>query len=130
MSDEQWLTFFRVCASVLGQGSAPVEQSASWCAWTTFNSLKESVQYWSAGLPQEAELGPHGTTDGGTWGQPFSYQSLAHVIIPKEFYWESAAAPGFRHGTKRQDIEWLSRELTNVGVQHRLTELVLEIKCY
>src|SRR5262245_55811288 len=130
MSDEQWFAFFTVCARVLGPGNHRPTEHGSWCAWTTFTSLQEQVHYWSAGVPLASELHPVGTTDGGTWGQPFNFRDLAHVIIPREVYWEVTGTPEFHHGTKLQDIERLSRELDAVNVPHRLTELVLEIKRY
>lgn len=67
--------------------------------------------------------------DRGPWGQPFSYQEIAHVVIPRAFYWETAAGP-FDSGRKTQDIQRLSRELTAAGIPHRLTDLVLEVKLY
>lgn len=83
-----------------------------------------------AGLPAPAELTPCSTTDGGVWGQPFRFKSLAHVIIPAEFYWERIAPGEFENGVKTQDLHGLSRELTQRGIQHRVTDHVLEIKLY
>jgi hypothetical protein len=130
MTDQKWQTFFRMCARVLGAGARSAAQSESWCAWTTFRSLGESINYWSAGLPAESELSAVGVADGGTWGQPFVYQDLAHIIIPRQFYWEIVEPGRFENGAKQQDLEALSRELTEAGIEHRLTELVLEIKLY
>jgi hypothetical protein len=130
MSDEDWFAFFSICARVLGPGSRREVDSTSWCGWTTFRCLQESVHYWSAGVPSETDLWARGTKDSGPWSQPFLYQDLAHVIVPKTFYWENASASGFSNGTKQQDIEALSRELEAARIQHRLTELVLEIKLY
>jgi hypothetical protein len=70
------------------------------------------------------------TADGGVWGQPFPFSDLAHFIVPREFYWESIGGPGFVQGKKDQNIEKLSQALKAAGVPHRLTELVLEIKCF
>lgn len=130
MTNQQWQTFFRICAEVLGAGAHRAAQSESWCAWTTFASLTDSVHYWTAGLPAEADLSAIGTTDSGTWGQPFLYQDLAHVIIPREFYWQIVQPGHFENGTRQQDIRALSLELTSAGIEHRLTELILEIKLY
>ena len=129
MSNEEWRTFFSICARVLGPGAHRPTEGGSWCAWTTFSSLQLEVNYWSAGLPLESELGATGTNDGGTWGQPFLYRDLAHVIIPREVYWE-CIGPNFTNGTNTQDLERLSAELTVAKVPHRLTELILEIKLY
>jgi hypothetical protein len=131
MTDDSWRKFFSTCARVLGAGRSDAKSSASWCAWTTFASLRQSVHYWSAGIPDESELGAHGTSDGGTWGQPFLYADLAHVIVPGEFYWEHISPmEGFTSGTKRQDLEALSAELTKSAVAHRKSELVVEVKLY
>ena len=129
MSNEEWFTFFTACARVLGPGGHRPTEDGSWCAWTTFRSLGEEVHYWSAGVPLQSELGPTGTNDGGTWGQPFLYRDLAHVIIPRQVYWERTA-PQFTHGTKTQSIELLSKDLTIARIPHRVTELVLEVKLY
>lgn len=129
MKDEQWLMFFSICARVLGSGGRRPTEHGSWCAWTTFGSLLDDVHYWSAGLPKESELGPIGVADGGTWGQPFNYQDLAHVIVPRQVYWETST-PAFKHGCRHQDIQRLSAELGAAKVQHRLTDLVLEVKLY
>ena len=63
--------------------------------------------------------------------QPFMYSDLAHFIIPARFYWERIEGPGeFQNGYKSQDIRALSRELEVLGVPHRVTERVLEVKLY
>ena len=127
MSNEHWRTFFLICAKVLGPGSSQAWDSQSWCTWTTFGNF---LHYWSAGLPAEAELGPESTGDGGTWGQPFPYQDIAHIAIPSEFYWERIAPGDFSNGTRRQDLNALSVALAAAGIEHRKTELVLELKFY
>ena len=130
MSDNDWLRFFTISAQVMGPGARLAEDSESWCAWTTFDALQRSVNYWSAGLPHESELSSVGTIDGGTWGQPFAYNEIAHLIIPAQFYWERIAANDFTQGVRHQDIQCLSKALTESGVPHRLTDLVLEIKLF
>ena len=130
MTDEQWRLFLFTCSQVLGAGQPQAWRSNSWCAWTTFESLVTSLHYWAAGIPAERDLGATGTTDGGAWGQPFSYKSLAHVIVPREFYWERQSGEGFEHGTRRQDLGRLSAELKRQQVPHRATELVVEVKLF
>lgn len=129
MSDEKWFLFFSICARILGPGNQHPTEHGSWCAWTTFSSLQQQVHYWSAGLPLASELMPTGVADGGTWGQPFMYREIAHIIVPREVYWE-ATTPEFTNGTRFQDIKRLSSELTAAGITHRLTEMILEIKLY
>lgn len=63
-------------------------------------------------------------------GQPFRYSDLAHIVIPREFFWETGALSSYRNGTWHQDIAALSTELTALGIDHRLTEIVLEVKLY
>jgi hypothetical protein len=130
MTDSAWFTFFRCCAMTLGAGHELPEHSDSWCAWTNFSSLRERLHYWTAGLPGLDDLTEIGTADGGPWGQPFLYQDIAHIVVPREFYWEVLNPGEFRNGTKRQDLDALSRALNQAGVKHRCTELVLEIKLY
>ena len=130
MTDANWRAFFTICARVLGLGSSCAPKSQSWCAWTTFESLQSQLTYWTAGLPSANELTESHTTDGGTWGQPFSYQDIAHIIIPKMFYWELQEGQVFKNGMQQQDIDALSVELQAAGLPHRKTDLVLEIKLF
>lgn len=130
MTNDQWRTFFSLCALVLGPGERTAANSQSWCAWTTFDRLISDTGYWTGGLLAAPDLMETHTVDGGPWGQPFSYESIAHVVIPREFYWEIAAAGRFDNGTRTQDIQRLSRELAAAGIPHRLTDLVLEVKLY
>lgn len=58
------------------------------------------------------------------------YDDLAHLIVPASFYWENVEAGEFHSGLKRQDLELLSSELGKLNIQHRKTELVLEIKLF
>ena len=130
MSDEQVKQFLTICSELLGRGAFQSSESASWCSWTTFSRLAEDAGYWTAGLPGVDELTDVGVRDGGTWGQPFLFEDIAHVIVPRQFYWEKTGDSGFVQGTRLQDIDLLSERLTAAGVEHRLTRLVLELKRY
>ena len=131
MTDAQWKLALQAARRLLGKGASVSWASDSWCAWTTFSSLGHMLTYWQAGLPDEAELQEHGTQDGGLWRQRFEYADLAHLIIPASFRWErSGKEQGYSCGEKQQDIQTLSRELEQLGIPHRLTSLVLEIKLY
>jgi len=92
--------------------------------------LREDIHYWQAGIPAENELCATYVADGGTWGQPFTYQDLAHVIVPRSFSWEFGVGTDFQCGTKVQDIDRLSHALSGAGINHRKTDLLLEIKLY
>jgi hypothetical protein len=132
MNDMQWREFFVTCAHLLGGGDADINSSPSWCSWTTFKRLSEDAGYWQSGLPHLNEIKEHGTTDGGTWGQPFNYQDIAHFIIPKVFSRELLASPDDRRTFERmvvnQDIEALSRQLTKQGLPHTLSAAALEVR--
>jgi hypothetical protein len=130
MSPLHWHRFFLIAAEVLGAGHFVAQHSQSWCAWTTFGRLGEDAGYWTRGLPARDEVFETHIGDGGVWGQPFDFSDLAHLIVPREFYWETAPGPEWACGSKRQDIMRLSQALEAAGVPHRLTELVLEVKCY
>ena len=130
MKNDQWNKFFEVCSSVLGKGSDRAFDSESWCSWTTYSRLSEDAGYWVSGIPNKDEITANGVKDGGTWGQPFGFEEIAHIIIPRRFYWESGDGPEFKHGYKQQDIVSLASALSDQSIPHRLTELVLEIKCY
>jgi len=81
-------------------------------------------------MPNEDDLLPGSTRDGGTWTQSFAYADLAHVVIPATFSWEKFEAGAFSRGYKTQDIQRLSQELNKLAIAHRCTERVLEIKLY
>jgi hypothetical protein len=130
MTDEQWKTFFETSARVLGPGDSHAARSGSWCGWTTFASLSTEFHYWSAGLPASQDIGDGFIKDNGVWRQPFLYRDLAHLVIPREFFWEICVPEQYSNGTKRQDLESLSSELTRASVPHRVTDLVLEVKLY
>lgn len=104
--------------------------SPSWCAWTTFGSLSTGIHYWTSGLPALSDINNEFIGDSGVWGQPFLYKDLAHIVIPKEFFWESLGEGEYESGVKLQDISRLSNELTVNGIPHRLTDALLEIKLY
>lgn len=131
MRDSEWRNFFSICSQILGDGGRPSPpDSSTWCSWTTFSRLKIDAGYWQAGLPTSADLLENGTTDGGAWGQPFLYRDLSHILIPCEFYWEIISHEKFECGNKPQDIDALSAALTRSKIDHRKTDLVLEIKLY
>lgn len=123
MRNEEWKTFFEVCARLLGEGKWNIRFSKSWCSWTTFDRLEGDAGYWTAGLPGFTEIGNEALSDGGTWGQPFRYVDIAHVIVPKTFTTDLG-------DVRKQDINLLQRELETFGIESRLTERVLEIKLY
>lgn len=129
MNDQDWKQFLQTARRLLGAGSHHPYSSESWCSFTTFSSLIHGVHYFTTGLPALEDCLDKCTRDGGVWTQSFEYNDLAHIIIPKTFYWE-LTEKGFESGYKSQDIQLLSGELTKQGIEHRLTDLILEIKIY
>lgn len=125
-----WHKALTIATQHLGLNPCNALGKRTWCAWTTFERLGEDAGYWTAALPLEAELLEAGTADGGSWGQPFLYSQIAHLIVPRHFYWEHISAEGFSSGVHSQDVESLSKRLTAENIPHRLAELVLEIKLY
>jgi len=130
MDHSHWKLFFGTCAELFGVGAAAAAQSKNWCSWTTFRRLNEDCLYWASGFPAPGEFTDTHVVDGGVWGQPFSYKDIAHLIVPKKFYWESQSNRGFESGFKEQDIILLSKFLTDRNVPHKLTEITLEIRAY
>lgn len=130
MDNELWKAFFLTSRTVLGKGAWNPQYSESWCAWTTFSAIYNGVHYWYCGIPDYSDILDTYIADGGLWRQPFSYNELAHIIIPATFYWETEGGPDFENGTKSQDIKALSDKLSIEGIEHRTTGLVLEIKLY
>jgi len=130
MTDENWTTFFRICAKVLGEGADDPFYSENWCSWTTFERLQVDAGYWTAGLPGIDYIKDSYIADGGVWGQPFGYSEIAHIVLPSRFYWEAYVDEQFKTGTKAQAIEELSDALNRASINHRITPFVLEIKLY
>lgn len=130
MNDGDWKVFLQTGRRILGRGALDSYLSDSWCAMTTFRSLGHYVNYWKWGFPEEADCLETCTRDGGTWAQSFEYSDLAHIIVPATFYWERFIDGTFRNGNKTQDIGLFSRELQKLGIAHRKTDRVLEIKLY
>lgn len=130
MNDEQWKFTLQQCRRLFGEGGILPHLSESWCAFTTFNSLENVLNYWRCGFPDESDLLDCRTVDGGLWTQSFRYDDIAHLIIPAQFQWEIFKNREYSHGVKTQDIGALSKILTQNAIGHRLTNLVLEIKLY
>jgi len=111
-------------------GNAPYRMR-SWCCWTTFGRLECDTVYWSGELPLASELGEASVADGGSWGQPFRYQEIAHVIIPRSFCEEPWSDDGrLTQWHHEQDIDGLSKVLNSEGVDHNLLQFCLELKLY
>lgn len=125
-----WHQFFTTTARHLSHNPCNSPGPRSWCSWTTFTRLEENAGYWTYPFPLESELLETGTTDGGTWGQPFSYAEIAHLIVPHRFFWDLSSDEGYKCGEHEQDINGLSALLTAEEIEHRLTELVLEVKLF
>ena len=130
MTNSEWKLFLQTSRSTLGKGASLSWASESWCAWTTFSSLRHQLTYWACGLPDESELLENSTVDAGLWTQSFSYSDIAHLVIPSSFYWERVVDNNFQSGFKNQDIALLSQKLSQLNIKHRKTDLVLEIKLY
>ena len=131
MTDEQWNAFFIACADILGPGNWLALHSESWCAYTTFTRLNDDVGYWTMGLPSLEDIADTHIKDGGVWGQPCSFAHLAHIIIPRKFGWSTDGTDQpYRAGSRNQNIDTLSRRLSEQGILHRVTDLLLEIKLY
>lgn len=134
MNNSYWRTFFITCAHVCGAGAQDINLSQNWCSWTTFTRLAEDAGYWQSDLPHVDELGEESTFDGGTWGQPFPYNDIAHLIVPKTFTKELFTGPAekrvFERVSVSQDIESVSKELSKLGVPHTLSSVALEVKIF
>jgi hypothetical protein len=133
MDDETWATFLRTCADVLGVEKAtrngPCE-NGSWCAWTTFDSLQDSVNYWRGPLPTREEIFDSYVGHGANWDQFFNYRQMCHFLVPRTFFWERTAPGTYERGNCIQDLDALAQNLNTLNVPHRLTPLVLEIKLF
>ena len=127
MSADQWHDFFVTCADILGPG----DEHGSWCSFTTFGRLARNAGYWTHGLPLRSDIAPTHIGDGSVWRQPFDYADLAHIIIPRTFVWERYENGAWQEDvSETQNIEALSEALAAKSINHRMTDLMLEIKLY
>ncbi|MBV34606.1 MAG: hypothetical protein CMP47_04010 [Rickettsiales bacterium] len=124
MTNHQWKTFFEIGSRFLINGSHNMAFSDSWCSWTTFDRLMASdCGYWTSGFPAKVEIGENHIKDGGVWGQPFHFEELAHIIIPKTFI----TTLGVK---KSQNIASVSEELKKHQIPHSINDSILEVKLY
>lgn len=124
MNNLAWKTFFNIAIKTLNEGEFSINNSSSWCSWTTFPRLFDGdAGYWQAGLPKISEIGDDGTLDGGIWLNPTPYEDLAHIIIPKRFVTDFLEV-------KTQDIDRLATELTKANIKFNKIDGLLEIKLY
>jgi hypothetical protein len=130
MTNEQWRRFFEIGLKVLGVGASNPYLSESWCVFSTFSSFQYGVNYYHRGFPGKEDLLEDRTIDGGTWMQSIHYDDLAHLIVPKQFYWELVLDGKFQSGFKYQDIVTFSRDLEVHDIPHRKTDELLEVKLY
>lgn len=129
MTNEEWKLTLLTCSDFLGWGDSDPYLSNSWAAVTTFSSLEHGVTYFNCGFPRVEDYLDTGTRDGGVWRQVFRYDDLAHLIVPRKFYWERTLH-GFESGFKSQDIDGLSAQLRQLKISHFVNKWVLEIKLY
>jgi hypothetical protein len=129
MNNAEWRRTLENCVAVLGPGDWDPYRSVSWAAFTTFSALEHGVTYFNCGFPNAEDLLDTGTRDGGVWGQPFRYEDLAHLIVPRKFYWERIL-DGFENGYKSQNVDALSVELKKHKIDHTVSKWALEIKLY
>ncbi|MFK5108440.1 hypothetical protein ACI394_28250, partial [Klebsiella pneumoniae] len=86
--------------------------------------------YWTAELPLVSELRQNYVADGGTWGQPFPYTSIAHIIIPRKFTEEYSRGRRYNLWSHEQDLDALSNILRTECIPHIVSAYVLEAKVY
>lgn len=128
MKNKDWIKFFDLCNEVLGEGDCTLYHSKNWCSWITFDRLISDSKYWAGGLPKAGEYGERGINDGGNWGQPFSYSSIAHLIVPRRFEFCDMYLGQFVHKQTEQDIDRLSMLLQGLGIDHVISEWALELR--
>jgi hypothetical protein len=124
MNNHNWKIVFLNASQILGEGEMNIERSVSWCSWTTFERLKcGDSGYWTGGIPKMHEISDWGIEDDSIWRQPFTFESLAHLIIPAEF----CSGMGV---VKSQRIDLLSDALKELGIPFQDKKFLLEIKLY
>ena len=92
--------------------------------------MRSDAGYWQAGIPREGEVLAERLADGGTWGQPFWYKDLAHLLIPREFFREGVIDGRWEGEPVSQDVELVAARLESNHLPFRLGDYALEVKCY
>jgi hypothetical protein len=128
MNTQEWIKFLDLCNEILGEGSHSLYLSESWCSWTTFDRILSDAGYWKCGLPRKGEYGDTGVFDGGTWGQPFEYSSIAHLIIPSKFEFADMYKGQFVYKETEQKILELSLKLQEERISHFISNWALELR--
>jgi hypothetical protein len=128
MHTQEWIRFFDLCNELLGEGSHSLYHSQNWCSWITFDRITRDAGYWKCGLPRSGEYGDTGILDGGTWGQPFEYTSIAHLIIPSKFEFSDMYQGQFAHKEIEQNILGLSLKLHEEKIDHVISNWALELR--
>lgn len=130
MTNIEWKNFFILCNEILGIGDINPVLSNNWCAWTTFSRLSNDSGYWTSGLPTLSYIDETHIKDNSSWKQPFLYQDIAHIIIPKEFFWEKISSNTYENGVKLQNIDLLSKVLDKANLYHNCSSYALDIKLF
>jgi hypothetical protein len=128
MTNLEWKKFFDLGNEVLGAGSQGLLVSENWCSWTTFDRLLRSGGYWQCGLPRPGEYHDWGVGDGGVWGQPFRYEEIAHLIVPRTFEFADIYKGEFIYKKTEQKIDALSDLLLLANIDHILSDWALEFR--
>lgn len=80
-------------------------------------------------LPRKGEYGDTGVFDGGnTWGQPFEFTSIAHLMIPSKFEFSDIYKGEFVYKETEQNILELSRRLQEEQINHFISCWALELR--
>ena len=81
-------------------------------------------------MVRKTELAAANTLDGGTWGQPFLYKEIAHLIIPRRFQWVSSVSSQFVQTEHRQDVDAISAKLEELSIPHELSGYALQVRLF
>ncbi len=100
LSDAEWRRFSLLCADLLGPADALPQRRKSYCVFTCFNRLIMDVHYWACGLPRKEDVCDGWIGDGAVWGQPFRFNDLARIVIPRTFGTEYSGRMAARSNIK------------------------------
>lgn len=128
MPTKNWKLIFTLCHQTLVANNSNNAKD-SYCAWTTFDRLESAVHYWDGRLPAMADIQDNHIAE-GFWSQPFLYESLAHLIIPKKVFWEKVTKTDYSQGEFLQDVETLAQEFDKHKISYLLSNYWLEIKLF
>ena len=64
------------------------------------------------------------------WTQPFFYEQIAHIIIPRVFTFDKLVDNIRETWEAEQDVDRISTLLSAQGIQHNISQYAVDLKLF